>query len=381
MSHPYRVDLFCRVIDNYGDIGVCWRLARQFVAEHECAVCLWVDDLPSFARLNARIDVHARVQHIDGVTLRHWTPDFPVISPEDVSDLVIEAFACELPPTFVDAMARRPRPPAWINLEYLSAEDWVEGCHAMASRHPSLGLNKHFFFPGFTSKTGGLPVERDLLPRRDAFQANTAAVAAFLTQFDVDPSPGTRLVSLFCYPDAPVDSLFNHMEQGPETICLVPEGVARTACEHFFGRPAQAGMKARRGALQVNVIPFMDQVDYDKLLWSCDVNFVRGEDSFVRAQWAARPFVWHIYPQDGDAHWLKLDAFLARYSAGMNPDAHAALRALWHAWNGEGDVAGAWQAFNAAGSELAMHGRKWSGSIAKNGDLTSKLIQFAREIS
>jgi uncharacterized repeat protein (TIGR03837 family) len=381
MSTPYRIDLFCRVIDNYGDIGVCWRLARQFVAEHGCAVCLWVDDLPSFARLNARIDLDAHVQQIDGVTVRHWTSDFPVIAPEEVSDLVIEAFACELPPSFVDAMARRRRPPAWINLEYLSAENWVEGCHTMASRHPSLGLTKHFFFPGFTNRTGGLPAERDLLLRRDAFQSDKAAMDALLMQCNVDPSPGTRLVSLFCYPDAPVDALFDHMEQGPETICLVPEGVARMACERFLGQPAQAGMKARRGALQVNVIPFMDQTDYDKLLWSCDVNVVRGEDSFVRAQWAARPFVWHIYPQDANAHWLKLDSFLARYCAGMNPDAEAALRTLWHAWNGKGDVASAWQAFNAALSELAMHGRKWSEAIAKNGDLTSKLIQFAREIS
>lgn len=381
MSYPYRIDLFCRVVDNYGDIGVCWRLARQFVAEHGCAVSLWVDDLPSFARLHARIDLHAHVQQADGVTVRHWIPDFPVVSPDEVGDVVIEAFACELPQSFVDVMARRTRPPVWINLEYLSAESWVEGCHAMASQHPSLGLTKHFYFPGFSSKTGGLPVERDLAHRRDAFQSDRDAIDAFLMQFNVCPSPGTRLVSLFCYPEAPVDELFDHMEQGQETICLVPEGVARAACERFFGQPVHAGMMARRGALKVNVLPFVDQKDYDKLLWSCDVNFVRGEDSFVRAQWAARPFIWHIYPQDEEAHWGKLDAFLARYSAGMKPGTEAALRNFWHAWNGKGDVSTAWQTFDAARSELAMHGRQWSGSIAKNGDLASKLIQFAREIS
>ena len=44
-------DIFCTVVDNYGDIGVCWRLARQLAAEHGFAVRLWVDDLASFARL------------------------------------------------------------------------------------------------------------------------------------------------------------------------------------------------------------------------------------------------------------------------------------------------------------------------------------------
>lgn len=40
------------------------------------------------------------------------------------------------------------------------------------------------------------------------------------------------------------------------------------------------------------------------------MNLVRGEDSLVRALWAGKPLVWHIYPQDDDAHVAKLSAFL-----------------------------------------------------------------------
>ncbi|HET9045379.1 MAG TPA: elongation factor P maturation arginine rhamnosyltransferase EarP, partial [Casimicrobiaceae bacterium] len=41
-----RWDVFCKVVDNFGDAGVCWRLARQLVAEHDLAVTLWIDVLP-----------------------------------------------------------------------------------------------------------------------------------------------------------------------------------------------------------------------------------------------------------------------------------------------------------------------------------------------
>jgi uncharacterized repeat protein (TIGR03837 family) len=301
------------------------------------------------------------------------------MSPEDIGDIVIEAFACELPVPFIDAMARRSRAPVWINLEYLSAETWVEDCHAMASRHPTLALTKYFFFPGFSSRTGGLPAEHGLVQQRDAFQSSDIARTSFLARFNLNPAPGTRLVSLFCYPDAPVETLLSFFEQSPQTICLVPEGVARPAVERFLGAPAQAGAHARRGGCQVQVLPFVDQQDYDKLLWSCDFNFVRGEDSFVRAQWAARPFAWHIYPQDDGAHWTKLDAFLGRYTDGMSSESRAALTGFWHAWNGREGLAGAWRAFNAAEDEMTMHARKWAEAIANNGDLASNLIQFARQ--
>ena len=123
-------------------------------------------------------------------------------------------------------------------------------------------------------------------------------------------------------------------------------------------------------------IPFLTQDDYDRLLWACDVNFVRGEDSFVRAQWAARPLVWHIYKQAEDAHRLKLAAFLARYRAGLAPDAAAAMERLWRAWNDDSDVSTLWGAFDAAHEPLRMHAKAWATMLAKQSDLVSELVDF-----
>ena len=162
--------IFCKVVDNYGDIGICWRLARQLSGEHGVAVTLWVDDLASFQRICPAIDVAAEAQQVSGVTVRHWRGQDGVFAPADIADIVIEFFACDIPPGYIAAMAQCAPQPVWLNLEGLTAEEWVEGCHALTS--PRHGMIKHFFFPGFTHKTGGLLREAALDERRLAFQAD-----------------------------------------------------------------------------------------------------------------------------------------------------------------------------------------------------------------
>jgi hypothetical protein len=100
----------------------------------------------------------------------------------------------------------------------------------------------------------------------------------------------------------------------------------------------------------------------------------------VRAQWAARPFVWHIYPQLEDAHLVKLDAFLAHYKNGMSPEPAAAVDAMWQAWNsGANGIETRWQAFKAVLPQLAEHACGWAGRVARHGDLASNLMQLVRE--
>jgi uncharacterized repeat protein (TIGR03837 family) len=369
--------LFCKVVDNFGDIGICWRLARQLQREHAIAVTLWVDDLHSFARLCPQLDTGAALQQCEGVTVRHWRDQDGLFTPAEVADIVIEFFACDIPPGYIGAMAERAPRPLWFNLEGLSAEAWVEGCHTLPSTHPRLPLVKHFFFPGFTAKTGGLLREAALLQERAAFQADQAAMAAFLARYGVMAAEmaATR-VSLFCYPHAPLAALFDAWRQGGAALlCLVPEGVAVEAVEAFLGGPARPGAALTRGALSVRVIPFVAQPDYDRLLWACDLNFVRGEDSFVRAQWAGRPFIWHIYPQDENLHHVKLRAFLQRY-AGPG----ASLAALALGWNGAqqpADWAALWRQFQADMAQLARHADHWEGQMLALGDLASNLMKFA----
>ncbi len=226
-------------------------------------------------------------------------------------------------------MARAVPTPVWIDFEHLSAEPWVDGFHGLPSPHPTRALVKHFFYPGFGEPTGGLLVEPDLDARRAAFVADAVAVDGWRRRIGLDADDGARRLSLFAYDDAPVGALLDALAAssaagGPRWSVVVPDGVAVAAIDAWLaGAPRSTPPTIAR-------IPFVDQDDYDRLLWTCDVNVVRGEDSFVRAQAAGRPFVWQAYRQPDDAQRPKIGAFLDRFDArarSRRPGGDAALLA------------------------------------------------------
>jgi len=376
MRSSSRWDIFCAVVDNYGDAGIAWRLAHCLSAEHGVPVRLYVDALGTLAHLVPDVNPARAHQWHAGVEIRAWRgPDaeLPAARPGAV---VIEAFGCGLPPSYLSAMTARGPAPVWINFEYLSAEPWIEDCHGLASRHPRLPLTRYFFFPGFTPASGGLLRERDLLGRRDRFRADARARAALWRSLAVAPPEGALVVSLFCYPSAPVAHLLEACAAGERPIfCLVPEGVAQAQVDDWTrGAPMLV-----RGSLTLGRLPFVSQDDYDLIMWGCDLNFVRGEDSFVRAQWAARPFVWQVYPQSEDAHRLKLTAFLERYTAGLASEPAAAVAELSRSWNGVGDLGLSWRRVLRFRAALEEHAAAWAEKLALQEDLATTLVRFCRD--
>ena len=382
-SNGERWDIFCRVVDNYGDVAVSWRLARQIAREHGKRVRLWLDDLTVLAKLRPEIDSAYDLQRLDQVDVARIREPFDF---DGVADVVVETFGCDPPESYVLAMAARDRKSRWINLEYLSAEEWVEASHALPSPNPRLPLVKHFFFPGFTRRTGGLLREESLLRRRDEFQRDAGAQAAFWKSVAGEvPAEATLKVSLFNYAGAPVEGLARNCAQHRGPVWLVaPEGMAATALN------AWRVSDRARASIKTVVVPFLAQDRYDQLLWACDVNFVRGEDSFVRAQWAGRPFVWHVYPQDEGAHWVKLAAFLALYTAGLDRSHAAAVTALWEAWNRRADreegealrpgLRDSWAGFVSRREAIEAHSRQWSAALSTRRDLAAELVDFTDNV-
>jgi uncharacterized repeat protein (TIGR03837 family) len=369
-----RWDIFCTVVDNFGDIGVTWRLARQLAAEHGLAVRLWVDDLRAFERICPAIDINAAQQSQQGVEVRHWPAEW---LHTDAADVVIAAFACQLPSDYMDAMAGREQPPLWVNLDYLSAEDWVVGCHGLPSvKYKS--VQKIFFFPGFQPGTGGLLRERGLLEQRRQFQQDPEAQRQFLQGLGIDRAPEAQLISLFAYENAGLASWLDVLaaDTAP-THLLVPEGRILGDVARWLEVEALAvGAIHVRQSLTVQVLPFVRQDQYDHLLWCCDFNAVRGEDSFVRAQWAGRPMLWHIYQQDEDIHLDKLDAFLALYTKGLSPAAAEAMNGLWRAWSAGQPIGEHWLAARDHWPELQKNAEAWCLEQGLQADLAAALVQF-----
>ncbi|MES2584942.1 MAG: elongation factor P maturation arginine rhamnosyltransferase EarP [Pseudomonadota bacterium] len=332
---PLLWDVFCRVIDNFGDLGVCWRLCAD-LATRGHRVRLWVDDASALQWMAPA----AREGGWPGVQVLPWnlSYDTAYLASLPAADVWIEGFGCEIAPEFI---AHHVYPtgatgqflvshPVWINLEYLSAESFVERSHGLPSpvmSGPAKGWTKHFFYPGFTGHTGGLLREPGLLQRQQAFMhdaPNSGQRTAWLAQWGIDATAGETLVSLFCYEPAALPVLLAQLDALPTpTRLLVAAGRGRAAVQ---GAIANGPVLDR---LRITYLPTLTQQDFDHLLWACDLNCVRGEDSVVRALWAGKPLVWQIYPQDDAAHVHKLDAFLDMLDAGPR------LRAFHHAWNAQ----------------------------------------------
>ena len=335
------VDIFCRVIDNYGDIGVCWRLARLLAHEHAVHVRLVVDDLTAFRFIAPEVNASLETQSLAGITVVHWN-DSAALQPADV---VIEAFACDPPETYVNAMAAMQRKPTWINVEYLSAESWVDGVHGLPSPHPRLPLIKYFFCPGFSAASGGL------IRERSAQQSSPP--------FGVSPEPdeGSKreptTLFAFTYPHAPVRAVATALN-----------------AQVTYASPLTDAEEAWHKAAPV------PQPEFDALLAQFDVLIVRGEDSFVRAQYAAKPMLWHIYPTADDAHLVKLDAWLDCYCASLDANVAAAIRSAHHALNRAVSRPDAYDDFAANLPAIAVHARRWRDRLCAQTDLAARLLTF-----
>ncbi|MBB3048229.1 putative repeat protein (TIGR03837 family) [Litorivivens lipolytica] len=380
-SPSLRWDIFCRVVDNFGDAGICWRLARQLVREQGQQVTLFIDDLAVLGRLLSELDTNVERQSLDGIVIQHWTESGIETSGTDV---VIEAFGCTLPANYLSQLTSITRRALWLNLEYLSAESWVEGCHLLPSpveETSGSNLKKFFFFPGFTDKTGGLLREQDLLSRRDRFQQSDKNRSALLKQFGINIRPNDFLISLFSYENPALGSWLEELSQHSTRVhLLVLEGPVVKDIAYWLGEPTpRAGDHFQRGQCHLHILPFVRPDDYDQLLWCCDLNIVRGEDSFVRAQWAGMPKLWHIYPQDDGVHLEKLDAFLTLYNQAFSPEADSAARAFWQTWNRGKNLPLAWRNLLAHWPAIQAGSRAWCDALSRQKKLSEQLVTFAKK--
>jgi len=387
-------DVFCHVIDNHGDLGVCWRLSQE-LARLGHLVRLYIDhpeDLnwmaPLWAQPNGQAPTH------QGVSVHAWPHAVQSVT---LAHVIIEAFGCELPPRYLANLAKQasstPSPPvAWINLDYLSAEAFYQNIHRMPSPQlwgPAQGLTKWFYQPGFTPGSGGLlrphpGPSPQLDPVTPVDQVARAAASSPSTD-----SPGPLKCVLFCYEPVALKDLLLELSQSSTAVLLqvAPGRATRHTLEciqslwrthlqplgEFQSEVQTPEHRHQFGNLSLELLPYMDQFAFDQLLAQSSLNFVRGEDSLVQAIWAKRPFVWQIYPQEDGAHGPKLEAFLDTLQAPVS------LQHFMRVWNGLST-----QALPALTPEVMKEWQLWSQEYAKRMQnvphLTRELVLFTQQI-
>jgi uncharacterized repeat protein (TIGR03837 family) len=354
-----RWDIFCQIVDNYGDAGVCWRLARSLTSLHGQDVRIFCDDLPTLNLLASGVDPEIkRLIDIQPWEASHNNSRHPVEAP----DVVIEAFGCDLPERYLAGLLIAPKKPLIINLEYLSAEPWILDFHRKASPQAH-GIPKYFFFPGFQANAGGILI--DPIPKALAEQLTPKTLGAIWKRL----RPDAKRISVFCYPGAPLLKWLEDLVTLGEDFDIVLTHGQLEQLQLSSGHPTKA--LALPNSIQLISIPFVSQDEYDWVLAQCDFNIVRGEDSFVRAQLAGKPFIWHIYPQVDRAHEIKLAAFLDLYLANASQELkHAVIAAM--AWA----MPSKWYQSNDAWD---AHSKAWRADLLEkqaDGGLAARLIGF-----
>lgn len=365
-------DIFCKVVDNFGDIGVCWRLVKQLQNEHDIQVRLFVDQLPIAAKILTGIG-DAAVQDCEGVAVVRWDEQADFAS---AADVVIETFACGLPAEY---LAKLPSEAIWVNVDYLSAEAWVAEFHALHGKHPETNRTRHFYFPGFHETTGGLLREQDLIAQRDAFQQSDDLQHEFWQPLGFDPNVNDLKMSLFSYANAPIEPLLQSIVDGEMPVSVF---MPMNSClpSRLLGNEGLAiGDCLTVGALTLHILPFLSQDDYDRLLWLCDINFVRGEDSWVRALWAGQPFIWQPYWQTDNAHLVKLNAFLETFY--KEHALNKTIAKLHEAWSIEEFPDETWQHYLASLSEIKTHTKKQTKATIQQDALSTKLVAFCANLA
>ena len=341
------IDIFCQVIDNYGDVGVAYRLAREF------------------KRVYPNKKLRFVINQTEELNLIRKSEDIEIILYKDISkiensaDLIIESFGCEIPKKYMDKALKNSK--LIINLEYFSAEKWVDDFHLQES---FLGgnLKKYFFIPGLSEKSGGILLDNEFLERKKKVEANKEY---YLEKFGIKEKYDL-MGSIFSY-EKNFDSLIEELKKlGKKIILLIlSEKTQKNFIKYFDNGNNYDKIKFVK-------LPFFTYDKYEELLALCDFNLVRGEDSFVRALLLGKPFLWHIYPQDENTHIEKLESFLEKYCSNNKE-----LKQTFINYNINKDD---FSYFFKNFKEIEKYNKNYANYLIKNCDLMEKLINFIENI-
>lgn len=349
------INIFCDVIDNYGDAGVCLRLGRD-ICKKNIKVNLYCNDLKTIKKIIQKEDLEN-----DYLKISEWpTSDYNL----EFKDTVIQAFSVRLP-EFIYSYIRKNKILV-INLEYLTAESFADDCHKLPSY--SDGIESFFFFPGFTEKTGGLVIEDNLLNKIKnqnnmdhncyvtLFSYENTKIAYFLNQLSDLSNIKKMRITVFLFEGKPLDNINKLLKLN-----------------------LKVGNTYIKNNLIFKVSLMVDQDQYDSLLVGSYINLVRGEDSIVRAMLTGRPFLWNIYPQDENAHLDKINALFDRMDeVCTDKNSVEILRQLTLSYNGSSDFINNFD-INSFIDKWKLITKEWQNHLLSLGSLTDNLLDFIRE--
>ena len=306
------LDIFCEIIDNYGDIGVVYRTAKELQKIFpESKIRAFLNRLDEFKKINSQV-IDLPSQNIDGI--EYITFDYLRDNANKLltAQVIIEAFGCQIPEEYIEIAYDNSE--LLINLEYLSAEDWIEDFHLQSSPLGRGKLKKVFFMPGFTEKSGGVIADSNYLERIQRVLENKEFYEKKYLS-DIEDRENKIVGTLFSY-EKNFTPLLEDLKKLDKDVVILAMGEKtqdslRKILKNFSIEDFRNSLKY--GKIEIRFLNFLNQEEYEELINIVDFNFVRGEDSFIRAVLTGKPYMWHIYCQEEYAHMDKIEGFLDKY--------------------------------------------------------------------
>ena len=306
------LDIFCEIIDNYGDIGVVYRTAKELQKIFpESKIRVFLNRLDEFKKINSQV-LDLPSQNIDGI--EYITFDYLRDNANELltAQVIIEAFGCQIPEEYMEIAYDNSE--LLINLEYLSAEDWIEDFHLQSSPLGRGKLKKVFFMPGFTEKSGGVIADSNYLERIQRVLENKEFYEKKYLS-DIEDRENKIIGTLFSY-EKNFTPLLEDLKKLDKDVVILAMGEKtqdslRKILKNFSIEDFRNSLKY--GKIEIRFLNFLNQEEYEELINIVDFNFVRGEDSFIRAVLTGKPYMWHIYCQEEYAHMDKIEGFLDKY--------------------------------------------------------------------
>ena len=361
-----QITILCKVVDNFGDIGVVYRLAKQLKKINpENQINLIVDNLDSFNKICSGVQCGLPFQQVEDLNVYDWNAsDFchSAFSADDgaLMPVILECFQCGRPDWMERILfeEKLQRTVHIIMIDYLTAEKYAEDFHCLQSLTRSAKVQKVNFMPGFTGLTGGLVID-------EAWH-----------ELPVYKTDGPVLV--FTY-----ERNWKNLSSALVQYCRSVKGCRILVAQ---GRGKESIMQGLNlvepdGSNYIEELSYLNQTEWDEMMKTCSALVIRGEESMSRACLSGIPFIWHAYPQSDEYQLVKVKALLERMKQHFNDEDFKVVEKAWLEINSpEDDSGNAYSDFFSAVPRLVSGFRDFARSIRKNGDLCVNLMTYIEKL-
>ena len=333
------ITILCRVVDNYGDIGFVYRLARELSSLssiEKTQIRLIVSDLKSFnaMALPPGISTSLAVQNYNGWKVIDWNAcaEGKCEFTEQPPKIILECFQCGRPEWLDEILfsAQTTQTVQIVNVEYLTAEDWADDFHLLKSGTRSALVKKINFMPGFTKKTGGLVLDKNFVSCVHSKTAALECLKKYASKKTVALIEDTNLFRVIAF------SYERNFENEARALSEFAKNSGRKVQVLLAPGLGNAPFKKAAAAfknISVYDLEYLPQLAWDALLTLADFSFIRGEDSFSRACLSGIPFVWHAYPQEEEFQLVKAAAVLKRMEPFFSAGNMSLVKNVWLSYN------------------------------------------------